>query len=464
MKFDELNLHEGILEGIRAMNFEECTPIQEQAIPFILEGRDLLASAQTGTGKTAAYLLPILNKLTTQPHPEDKVNCIIMAPTRELALQVDRLMEGFAYFLPISAIAVYGGNNGEAYAQQERAMQMGGDIVIATPGRLLSHLRLSNVDLSAVKYFILDEADRMLDIGFFDDILEIISYLPNRQQTIMFSATFPPEVEKLAKQLLRDPAEVKIAVSKPADGITQGVYLLHEKQKNNLVMSLFSNGKKNKSIIFAGKKEKVRDVYRSLKTLKLSVAQMHSGLTQEERNQVMLDFKNNKIQALVATDIVSRGIDIDDIDMVVNYDVPGAAEDYVHRVGRTARAGAEGLAVTLVTPEDRYRFDKIERFLGKQIERYPLPDDVAALAPLVEDKPMGRSSGGSQKRNSSARKGGQKYDRSKEKPKASQPDPSSLTHKDRAIDSKAKVNLSGAPKLRRLNPPILKKNQPKEGE
>ena len=385
MFFDELDLNDNILDGLDAMNFKECTPIQERAIPVILEGNDILASAQTGTGKTAAYILPLLELLSRGKKDNSKVNALILMPTRELAQQVDQLLEGFAYYETTSWIAVYGGNDGIAFTQQQKALQSGGDIAIATPGRLLSHIRIGGVDLSGIEYLVLDEADRMLDIGFYDDIIEIIKHLPQKHQTLMFSATFPPDVERLAKQILVNPTEIKLAVSKPADGIHQGVYLLRETQKTALIKELFRT-EPRKSIIFASSKEKVFNVFCALKHMGLSVAQMHSGLEQKQRTQVMLDFKNNKLQALVATNIVSRGIDIDDVAMVINYDVPKQCEDYVHRIGRTARAGAEGVGITFVTPKERGLFDRIESFLEKTIERLALPDNIAQMAPPVPDE------------------------------------------------------------------------------
>ena len=385
MYFDELDLNDNILDGLDAMNFEKCTPIQEKAIPIILEGHDILASAQTGTGKTAAYILPLLELLSRGKKDSSKVNALILMPTRELAQQVDQLLEGFAYYENTSWIAIYGGNDGIAFAQQQKALQTGGDIAIATPGRLLSHIRIGGVDLSGIEYLILDEADRMLDIGFYDDIIEIIKHLPKKHQTLMFSATFPKDVERLAKQILINPIEIKLAVSKPADGIHQGVYLLHETQKKDLIKELFKT-QTRKSIIFSSSKEKVFHIYCALKNMGLNVAQMHSGLEQKQRTQVMLDFKNNKLQALVATNIVSRGIDIDDVAMVINYDVPKQSEDYVHRIGRTARAGAEGLGITFVTQKDRILFDRIETFLGKTIERLPLPNEIAKMAPPILDE------------------------------------------------------------------------------
>lgn len=388
MYFDELDINDDLLDALDIMNFVECTPIQERAIPLVLEGRDILASAQTGTGKTAAYLLPVLELLSRGGSPENKVNALVLVPTRELAQQVDQLLAGFAYYQDTTWIAIYGGNDGVAFAQQQRALEQGGDIAIATPGRLLSLLRHCKVDLSKVDFLILDEADRMLDIGFYDDIMEIISYLPKERQTLMFSATFPTDVEKLARQVLRNPAEVKIAVSKPAEGITQSVYILHEEQKLALVMDVFAKQERGKGIIFASSKEKVRDLYHALRRSGLKVAQIHSDLENAERTQTLLDFKNNKIQLLVATDVVSRGIDIDDIEFVVNYDVPTQPEDYVHRIGRTARAGARGEGITFVTPKDKPRLDKIEKLLEKSIQRGKLPEEVAKLAPEIDESTL----------------------------------------------------------------------------
>ena len=388
MFFDELDINDDLLDALDIMNFVECTPIQERAIPLVLEGRDLLASAQTGTGKTAAYLLPVLELLSRGGSPENKVNALVLVPTRELAQQVDQLLAGFAYYQDTTWIAIYGGNDGVAFAQQQRALEQGGDIAIATPGRLLSLLRHCKVDLSKVDFLILDEADRMLDIGFYDDIMEIISYLPKERQTLMFSATFPAEVEKLARQVLRNPAEVKIAVSKPAEGITQSVYILHEEQKLALVMDMFAKQERGKGIIFASSKEKVRDLYHTLRRRGLKVAQIHSDLENAERTQTLLDFKNNKIQLLVATDVVSRGIDIDDIEFVINYDVPAQPEDYVHRIGRTARAGARGEGITFVTPKDKPRLDRIEKLWEKSIQRGVLPEEVAKLAPAIDESTL----------------------------------------------------------------------------
>lgn len=385
MYFDELDLNDDILDALDTMNFVECTPIQERAIPLVLEGRDLLGSAQTGTGKTAAYLLPLLELLSRGKSNPNKVNALILVPTRELAQQVDQLLGGFAYYQGTSWIAVYGGNDGVAFAQQQRAFAAGGDIVIATPGRLLSLIRSTKVDLSGIDYLVLDEADRMLDIGFYDDIMEIIRHLRPDRQTLMFSATFPKDVEQLARKVLRNPAEVKISVSKPAEGITQHVYLLHENQKIPLISHLFSQDDCGKAIVFLSSKCNVKELYYTLRRKHMNVAQIHSDLDNNERSQVLLDFKNTKIRILVATDVVSRGIDIDDIDTVINYDAPMQSEDYVHRVGRTARAGAKGQAITLITPRDMQRLEKIERFIERKIPRLALPAEIAQMAPAVSE-------------------------------------------------------------------------------
>ena len=376
MYFSELPLNDQVLDALDAMRFEECTPIQEQSIPIILEGRDLIAVAQTGTGKTAAYLLPVLNELSEGKHPEDAINCIIMAPTRELAQQIDQQMEGFSYFMPVSSVPIYGGNDGILFEQQKRGLTLGADVVIATPGRLISHLSLGYVDLSRVSYFILDEADRMLDMGFYDDIMQIVKFLPKERQTIMFSATMPAKIQQLANNILNNPAEVKLAVSKPADKIMQAAYICHESQKLGIIRTLCNDETLERVIIFASSKLKVKEVTKALRQMKLNVGEMHSDLEQSQRENVMLDFKAGRIKVLVATDIVSRGIDIDDIRLVVNYDVPRDCEDYVHRIGRTARANNDGVAITFVSEQDQGYFYKLEKFLEKDIYKIPMPTEL----------------------------------------------------------------------------------------
>ena len=379
MQFEELDLNYDVLDALDDMNFTECTPIQEQAIPALLEGRDLIGVAQTGTGKTAAYLLPVLSQLRDGGFPRDAINCVIMAPTRELAQQIDQAMEGFSYYLEdISSVSVYGGNDGIRYEQEKRALQLGADVVIATPGRLISHLSLGNVDLSRVSFFILDEADRMLDMGFYEDIMQIVKFLPRERQTIMFSATMPDKIVDLAKTILTNPVEVKIALNKPAEGIHQSAFVCYEAQKLKIVEYLLSRPGVglNHVIVFVGKKIHTKDVAIALKRKGYNAEAMHSDLLQEQRDDVMYRFKTGQVDILVATDIVARGIDIDDIQLVINYDVPHDEEDYVHRIGRTARAGKDGRAVTLVSEKDQPLFAAIERFLEKEVPKEPLPAEL----------------------------------------------------------------------------------------
>ena len=375
MYFDELDLNDNVLDALYDMRFDTCTPVQEKCIPEILEGHDVLGVAQTGTGKTAAYLLPVLSKLDDGGYPKDAINCVIMSPTRELAQQIDQAMQGFGYYLQgVSSVAVYGGNDGNRYNQELRSLRMGADVVIATPGRLISHISLGNVDLSKVSFFILDEADRMLDMGFSDDIKTIAAKLPKTCQTIMFSATMPEKIEELAKTLLKNPVEIKLAVSKPAEKIKQEAYVCYETQKMTILKDIFKAGDLKRVIVFSGSKFKVKQLAVSLQQIGVNCGAMHSDLEQAERDDVMFKFKSGQYDVLVATDIVARGIDIDDIEMVINYDVPHDTEDYVHRIGRTARANRDGRAITFVSEEDQYWFQQIEKFLEKVVDKMPLPE------------------------------------------------------------------------------------------
>lgn len=374
MYFDELALSDEVLDALWDMHFDTCTPVQEKTIPVILDRKDVISCAQTGTGKTAAYILPLLTNLAFDDHDPDKLNAIIMAPTRELAQQIDQQMEGFGFYVPFSSVAIYGGKDNGAWGNQVSGLQKGADIVIATPGRLLSQMNIYDVDFSGVKYFILDEADRMLDMGFYDDIMTIVRKLPKDRQTIMFSATMPPKIRQMAKAIMHEPVEVQIAVSRPPETIRQRCARLFEAQKTGFVQLVLQGKKMKKVIIFAGKKQRVKDLTRALRTLKIDARAMHSDLEQNERDQVMLDFRNGKIDVLVATDVVSRGIDVTDVPLVINYDVPHDPEDYVHRIGRTARAENKGEAITLVSPDDAHYWNKIERFLKKEIERIALPE------------------------------------------------------------------------------------------
>lgn len=394
MTFDQFDFNDEVLDALDAMRFSECTPIQEQAIPLALEGRDLIAVAQTGTGKTAAYLLPVINRLADGGFADDAINAIVMAPTRELAMQIDRQLEGFAYFLNISSLPIYGGTDGATFAQQQRGLKMGADVVISTPGRLLAHLDMGYVDLSRVSFFILDEADRMLDMGFYDDIMQIVRRLPKERQTMLFSATMPPKIQQLAADILTDPAEIKLAVSRPADRIRQRVAFCGEDRKLGLLREVLAGPEASRVIIFASSKLKVKQLARELRGAGRKLGEMHSDLEQSRREEVMLDFKSGKISVLVATDIVARGIDIDDISMVINFDVPHDAEDYVHRIGRTARAEADGASLTLVSDRDRRRWAAIEHFLGKPVERLegfdkkksPRPDKARSDRKAADDR------------------------------------------------------------------------------
>ena len=398
MYFDELALSDEVLDALWDMHFDTCTPVQEQTIPVILEGHDVISCAQTGTGKTAAYILPLLTNLQYDNHDPNRLNAIIMAPTRELAQQIDQQMEGFGFYVPFSSVAIYGGNASGAWGTQVTCLQRGADIIIATPGRLLSQMNIYDIDFSGVKYFILDEADRMLDMGFYDDIMTIVNKLPKDRQTILFSATMPANIRKMAKAIMHNPVEVQIAISRPPESIRQMAVDIFETQKTAFLIRLLGDKAPQKStdfsgtplakgeeakgerltkvIIFVGKKQRVKDLTRALRANHINARAMHSDLEQKERDEVMLDFRNGKVDVLVATDIVSRGIDVDDIPLVINYDVPHDAEDYVHRIGRTARAANKGEAITLVSPDDKRFMNKIERFLKKTIDRVALPDDL----------------------------------------------------------------------------------------
>ena len=397
MKFKEFDFVPEIMEGLESMGFEECTPVQELAMPVIWKGNDLIACAQTGTGKTAAYLLPVLNRITRTK--SQGINTLIIAPTRELVLQIDQQIEGFSYFCGATSLAVYGGGEGAAFDQQKAALVQGADIIVATPGRLLSHINLKYSDFSTIKHLILDEADRMLDMGFFDDIMRIVRELPAARQTLMFSATMPSKIRKLAEGILHNPESVNIAISKPAENIIQAAYMVYENQKVALVKSLLKGKTDYKSVlIFTSRKINVNGLVRELRRMGFSADGMLSDLEQKEREEVMLRFKNRETQILVATDIVARGIDIDGIDLVMNYDVPRDPEDYVHRIGRTARAQSSGVAITLISDLDQHNFKKIEELIEREIIKIPLPPDFGE-APLYNPiagknfgrRPVGRS-------------------------------------------------------------------------
>lgn len=409
MKFEELGLGDQLLEAISYMGFEEASPIQELAIPLIMQGHDLIGCAQTGTGKTAAFLLPMLDAISNSGH--GKTKCLILAPTRELAIQIEGQVQGFAYFLGVSSIAIYGGGSGGDWDAQKKALTKGADIIVATPGKLLSHLNMGYMDFSKVSHLILDEADRMLDIGFHDDIIKILSYLNKDRQNLMFSATMASKIRKFANEILHDPKEVNIAIAKPAEGVLQAAYVCYDAQKNDLVRQLIADKPSYKSIIvFSSTKRKVNDIVRSLRGNGYKVEGISSDLEQKERESVLSEFKGRKIRVLVGTDVISRGIDIKDINLVINYNVPGDAADYVHRVGRTARADTTGVAITLINREDMYKFRRIEELIEKDVFKLPMPANLGEGPEWDPNAPkFVKSSGGGrggQRGGSSRNKGG----------------------------------------------------------
>ena len=411
MYFDEFDFEDEVLDALDAMRFEKCTPIQEQTLQPLMEGRDLIGVAQTGTGKTAAYLLPVLNKLCRGGYPEDAINCVVMAPTRELAQQIDRQLEGFTYFMNVSSVAVYGGNDGQRYEQELRGMSKGADIIVATPGRLISHINLGNIDLSKVSFFILDEADRMLDMGFYSDIMTIAKQLPKERQTMLFSATMPEEIRRLASEILNDPLQITLALAKPAEGITQQAYVCYEGQKMGIINKIFDTESSERVILFASRKTKVKEIARAIRKHGFNVGEMHSDLTQSERDEIMFQYKSRKIDMIVATDILARGIDIDDIRIVINYDVPRDCDDYIHRIGRTARAGSKGRAITFVSEEDQEFFGRIEAFIEQEVPKLEVPAELGE-APVYEPKkkagarkPAGKRGRGGKKNSNAKAKG-----------------------------------------------------------
>jgi ATP-dependent RNA helicase RhlE len=377
LTFGEFGFDEQLLEGIGATNYETATPVQEQVIPQILAGRDIIASAQTGTGKTAAFLLPIVHKIINKPN-HDHINALVLVPTRELAIQISQNLEGLSYFTSISSIAVYGGGDGMSFSQEKQALSAGADIIICTPGRLIGHLAMGYVKFQQLEYLVLDEADRMLDMGFYDDIMKIISFLPKKRQNLFFSATMPPKMRNMAKQILHDPVEVNISISKPPEKITQEAYVVYDAQKPVLIKYLLRAKPYKSVLIFCSKKQNVKQLAYELKRAKFNAEEIHSDLEQEAREQVLASFINKRLQILVATDILSRGIHIDSIDLVINYDVPNDGEDYVHRIGRTARAESEGTAYTLVNEKEQNKFAAIEELIGKTIHKAEPPQELGA--------------------------------------------------------------------------------------
>jgi ATP-dependent RNA helicase RhlE len=389
LTFDDFGFDHDLLDGLDSMGFTKATPIQEQAIPIIQDGKDLIACAQTGTGKTAAYVLPLLDEILHVAH--GAINTLILAPTRELVQQIDQQIEGFSYYIDVSSIPIYGGGDGTVWAQQKKAIEKGVDVIIATPGRLIAHLASGAMKLDQVKHLVLDEADRMLDMGFYDDIIRIISYLPVQRQTLLFSATMPPKIRAMANKILINPQQVSIAISKPADGILQQAYMVHDEDKTKLLKALLKAGNYTSILIFASTKENVKKLDRELQRSGMKVKAFHSDLEQPEREEILMEFKSRQLPIIIGTDVLSRGIDVEGIDLVVNYDVPPDPEDYVHRIGRTARAATTGTAITFITDKDQHKFHRIEKLTEKEVPKLPMPDGIPAGP---EYNPTVRRSGG----------------------------------------------------------------------
>jgi len=408
VKFESFGLNPKLLEGLDAMGFKEATPIQEQALPIILNNKDLIACAQTGTGKTAAFLLPVIHQLMQNANTSNSIKVLVVVPTRELALQIDRSLEGLSYFTDISSCSLYGGGDGSEFAQQKTALTTGTDFVIATPGKLISHLSLGYVKTQDLTHLILDEADRMLDMGFYEDLMRIVSFLPKERQTLMFSATMPSKIRQLAETILKNPEQISLSMSKPAAGVMQVAYLVYDKDKTALITKLSNKEGLHGVIVFSRTKRNVKEIARKLSKTGLQVEEMHSDLTQDAREEVMRQFRNKKINILVATDILARGIDIKELQLVINFDVPDEAEDYVHRVGRTARADQSGMAITFITPSEQRKFAQIERLIETNVLKQPVPPEIGesfAYDPNSKERSPGRGNnrGG---QSSGNRKGG----------------------------------------------------------
>ena len=410
MTFHDFNFNEQLTEGILSMGYTTPTPIQELAIPVVLQGKDLIACAQTGTGKTASYLLPVLHQISSQPDREHRTTTLVLAPTRELAQQIDQQVEGLAYFTGLSSIAVYGGGDGIVYEQQRRGIQNKVDILVATPGRLIAHLTSGVLKLNDIKYLILDEADRMLDMGFMDDIMRIIRDIPQERQTLLFSATMPAPIRKLAGSILRNPEQINLATSQPAQGINQQIYKVHNEQKSKLVIQLLREGNYTSTIIFANTKDEVKRLSRELRAAHVKANAFHSDFEQAEREQILLDFKNRTLPVIIGTDALSRGIDVEGIDLVINYDVPSDPEDYIHRIGRTARAETTGTAITLVNERDARKLKSIEQMIGRSIDVRTLPAELGE-APVFRESASSDRRGGNDKRRNFKKKKGQRNNR-----------------------------------------------------
>jgi len=392
LKFTEFGFDERLMEGIEASGYENATPVQEQVIPLILQGKDIIASAQTGTGKTAAFLLPLINKIITDPLVNHTNTALVIVPTRELAIQIAQHMEGLSYFTSVSSIAVYGGGDGNAFVQEKKALSVGADVVVCTPGKMMAHIKMGYVKLDGLKYLILDEADRMLDMGFYDDIMFIINHLPKKRQNLLFSATMPHKIREMARKILHQPSEINISLSKPNEKIVQEAFVVYEEQKIPLIKFLLKKKDFAMVLIFCSSKQSVKQLTRDLQKAGVKADEIHSDLEQDKREEVLMHFKSRRLPILIATDILSRGIDIDNIDLVINYDVPHDGEDYVHRIGRTARAAAEGTAYTFISPREQRKFLSIEKLLGKSVTKATVPQEFGEV-PVYNTAPQRTGTG-----------------------------------------------------------------------
>lgn len=396
MNFTDFGFDDDLMDGIESMGYKTATPVQAAVIPHILDGKDIIAAAQTGTGKTAAFLLPLIQNILWHTNNDNQVNAMVIVPTRELAVQIVQILEGVSYYTPISCIAVYGGGSGDTFAIEKKALSHGVDVVVCTPGRMISHLNMGYVKMQDLKYLVLDEADRMLDMGFYEDIVKIISHAPKERQNLMFSATMPPAIRKLANTILKNPEEINIAISRPPDKMKQGAYIVYDEQKIPLVKHILKEREYNSVLIFCSSKQSVKQLTKDLKKQKLPADEIHSDLEQDQREQVLINFKSKQLKILVATDILSRGIDIEDIELVINYDVPHEGEDYIHRIGRTARAASTGTAYTFINDKEQFKFHRIEQLLGRPVEKLQVP---AELGPTPEIQLDFKKPGGSRNKN-----------------------------------------------------------------
>jgi ATP-dependent RNA helicase RhlE len=379
LKFTEFGFDERLMEGIDASNYQDATPVQAQVIPLVMQGKDVIAAAQTGTGKTAAFLLPLIHKILTDGLADHTNSALVIVPTRELAIQIAQHMEGLSYFTSVSSIAVYGGGDGNAFVQEKKALSLGADVVICTPGKMMAHIKMGYVKLDGLKYLILDEADRMLDMGFYDDIMFIINHLPKQRQNLLFSATMPQKIREMARKILHQPSEINIAISKPNEKIIQQAFIIFDTQKIPLIKHILTQKEYKSVLVFCSSKQSVKELTRQLKRNNFKVDEIHSDLEQDKREDVLIQFKSRRLPILIATDILSRGIDIDNIELVINYDVPHDGEDYVHRIGRTARADTDGTAYTLVSNKEQRKLLAIEKLIGKPVPKGVVPPELGEV-------------------------------------------------------------------------------------